>query len=73
MLALTQKSGASIYIKGPGWVIEIRTLETKRGGVKLGINAPREFGISRDRPSSGGVPIAAPEPEPDPATVPALT
>ena len=71
MLVLGQRSGSTIYIEGPGGLIEIHTVETRRGGVRLGIVAPEEFGISRDRPSSGGVPIPAPEPEPDP--VPALT
>lgn len=49
MLVLTRREGEILYV---GEDIKIIIIQTKHGSVKIGIEAPKEFKITRDLPPS---------------------
>lgn len=48
MLVLTRKAGQSITIKTPGGDVRVFVLRKQSGEVRLGIDAPADYRISRD-------------------------
>lgn len=47
MLIVTRKSDESIVIDVQGTPIYVHVLSTHRGGVSIGVDAPRDWGIRR--------------------------
>ncbi len=56
MLALTRKKGESLVL---GNDIEVTVLEIRGDQVKLGIKAPRQVPVYRQRSRSGGIKAVA--------------